>query len=318
MECCRNIILHLVYAEAQSQLQQAGAKSNISLDDVIAYSLNRIPPLFLSRLSDWQSQLGFLNGTIGQQIREVVHKAILQARKPRLVSVSPIKSDELLTPMVSLLKLRQLLKQPQMTWFNLPQKLEQYLLGIKSSSGTKGVKFLSKNREENLTVATLEEYEQYLLPARLQITHAIESIIYRLAVNRLDTLPSKLAPYARLIRVDEVMAVALNSLPPMYATSDEGLKRLRYYSRMQIGSQLAEVVTKAVIAVGQEASKTFTVPPLIFQTIRQERQDGIAKINWMLKRKDVTWQNCYSVILESIDRLRLTGELDWQRLTPVD
>lgn len=315
MECCRNVILHLVYEEANRQLQKAGAKSNLSLGDVVAYSLNRIPPLFLSRQSEWQPQITLLKTTITEQIEEVVRKAILQARKPRLESVNPVPPKELSSPMLSLLELRTLLKQPEMTWLTLPQALENYLSNINRASGTRVVKFpIPKEMDE---AASKAEYDQYLIPAQIKMVNAIEHLISRLVVSRLDSLPPKLTRYARLIRVDEVMALVLNSLPPMYATTEEGLKRFRYHSRMQIGSQLAEIVTKAVIALGQEASKNFVVPTLIFQNIRQERQAGIAKLNWMLKRQDITWENSYSLILESIDRLRLTGELDWQRITPV-
>ncbi len=313
MECCRNVLLPLVYEEATRQLQKAGAKNNISLADVVAYSLNRIPPLFISRAQEWQTQLTLLKTTLSEKIAEVVHKGILEARKPRLEPVTPLATREMMTPMYALIKLRELLKQPEMTWLTLPLSLEGYLLEINRNSGTKGF----TRQEETSSIASQQEYDQYLLPARLSMVNGIEQIIYRLSLTRLDTLPPKLAPFARLIRVDEVMAVALNCLPPMYATTDEGLKRFRYHSRMQIGSQVAEIVTKAVITLGQEASKNFAVPPLVFQTIRQERQEGIARINWMLKRKDITWENSYSLILEAIDRLRLTGELDWQRITPV-
>ncbi len=316
MECCRNVILHLVYEEANRQLQKAGTKSNLSLADVIAYSLNRVPPLFLTRQSEWQTQFTFLQSNMGEKIKEVVHRAILQAREPRLQSVNTLTPKELSSPMLTLVELRVLLKQPEMTWQTLPQSLESYLSNINRTSGTKAVRFTSP--KETGETASKAEYEQYLLPAQIKMVNAIENLISRLVVSRLESLPSKLAPYARLIRVDEVMALTLNSLPPMYATTDEGLKRFRYHSRMQIGSQLAEIVTKSVIALGQEASKSFAVPPLVFQTIRQERQEGLAKVNWMLKRKDITWENCYSLILEAIDRLRLTGELDWQRITPVE
>ncbi|MFM9979262.1 MAG: hypothetical protein ACKVOP_14610, partial [Sphingomonadaceae bacterium] len=128
----------------------------------------------------------------------------------------------------------------------------------------------------------------------------------------------KLAPYMRLIRPDEVMAMSFSCLPPVYATTEGGMKRLRYHARMQIGSEIAEVVTKSVVEVGQEVSRDFKVPPLIFQGIRQERQEGISKLNWMLKRKDITWENVPQVVSLAIDELQLTGNLNWQRITPVD
>ncbi|MCA1903328.1 MAG: late competence development ComFB family protein [Cyanobacteria bacterium KgW148] len=317
MECCRNVLLPLVYEEANRQLQKGGAKSTISIADVVAYSLNRIPPLFIAREAEWEAHRQLFPQRMGEKIAEVVYQGILQARKPRLESVTPLSTGELLTPMLSLLRLRELLKKPQMTWSELPQTLETCLLGINRSSGTPSIKMVVTRKEETEQLASSADYEGYLLPATMKMVHGIEQLVHRLSVSRLETLPPKLAPYARLIRVDEVVAAALNCLPPMYATTYQGLKRLRYHSRMQIGSQIAEVVTRAVITIGQEASKNFAVPPLLFQKIRQERQEGIARVNWMLKRKDITWENSHSVILEAIDRLRLTGELDWQRITPM-
>ncbi|MCS6959272.1 MAG: late competence development ComFB family protein [Pseudanabaenaceae cyanobacterium SKYGB_i_bin29] len=319
MESCRNVMLPLVYAEARQQLQRAGTKSNIAIADVVAYSLNRLSPLFIARQDEWQKQIPLLQNTLRGRISEVVHQAILQVRKPRLQSVTPLTATELATPMYTLLRLRELLKKPQMTWLELPQCLEEYLLQINPQSGSIPInKYVSKRKEDTSLIPSKADYDDYTLPATIGVVNSIEQLIYRLAVHRLDTLPPKLSAYARLIPVDEVMAVALNCLPPMYATTQEGLKRLRYYSKIHIGSQLAEIVTKAVITLGQEASKSFSIPILIFQNIRQERQEAMARLNWMLKRKDINWENSYAVILEAIDRLRLTGNLDWQRIKAVE
>ncbi|MFN3361074.1 MAG: late competence development ComFB family protein [Pseudanabaenaceae cyanobacterium] len=319
MECCRNVLLPLVYAEANRQLLKADTKSNISIADVVAYSLNRLSPLFVARQEEWQKQIPLLQQTLSSAIAKTVHKAILQVHKPRRETVTPLPATELSTPMYSLLRLRELLKKPHMTWLELPQCLEERLLQINPNSGSKpATKYISKRKDEGALIASKSDYENYLLPATMPVVNSIEHLIYRLAVHRLETLPPKLSPYARLISVDEVMAVALNCVPPMYATTTEGLKRFRYYSKIYIGSQLAEIVTKAVITVGQEASKRFQIPMLTFQAIRQERQEGIAKLNWMLKRKDITWENSHGVIAEAIDRLRLTGNLDWQRITAVE
>lgn len=94
-----------------------------------------------------------------------------------------------------------------------------------------------------------------VLPNNSLYRNAIEPLVYEEVERQLQGLPSHLAEYINPV---QVIAYALNRLPALYATSEEGWRRQQLRAKKQFGNQIAVAVRQAFAAVQKDPLKVST------------------------------------------------------------
>ncbi len=121
-------------------------------------------------------------------------------------------------------------------------------------------------------------------------------------------LPSGNCNASRL-NIYEIMAYALNRLPPMYASSEQGLKQQRYRAKVELSSRIGEVLREAIIKVAKSPLKG--TQPLLQATAIAERDYALQALREMLRRDDISLENVGRVVREALQQAE-TGHLSWQ------
>jgi hypothetical protein len=126
----------LVVDEAKEQIQRLGSKVRVqlALDEVAAYALNRLPPLYASTDRGWLQQRKRANNELRLQITNAVHHGMMAVRRDPLRQPKPIPPVELESAALSLSKLAKLLNKPELTWKEVPAAVEEALV-----NGSQGI-----------------------------------------------------------------------------------------------------------------------------------------------------------------------------------
>jgi Late competence development protein ComFB len=101
--------------------------------------------------------------------------------------------------------------------------------------------------------------------------NAIEPLVVQELEQQLLCLPSQAAKY---INPAQVIAYALNRLPALYATSEEGWRRQQMRAREKLKCQIATAVRQGIVAVQQDPLKVST--PL---RLRGELEDNAPAVH---------------------------------------
>jgi hypothetical protein len=102
----------------------------------------------------------------------------------------------------------------------------------------------------------------------LPYRNVLEPLVAEEVQRQLETLPSRLVAY---INSAEVIAYALNRLPALYATSEEGWNRQQQKAKTQLEQQIILAVKWGLNAVFQNPSSHST--PLHFQHLTTVQHD---------------------------------------------
>ncbi len=327
MESCRNVLIEFVYGEANAQIQNLGSgiRDKFNIDEVTAYALNRLPPMFASTDIDLQLKR---QECLAMQadITKVTRQALIAVRRDPLRQPQPLADIELANAPYALLGVQDLLGWQNLMWCDLPKALEEVLENAiaKFNSGNLSPRlskygalgrsqlntkmYLGKSAQKRSisTESKQKEYNLYMLESN-QLVHSLERLIIRMAQTRAQSFqPSEL----RFIRLEDVLAKTLNRLPPLYATSEKGINHLRHYAQMNIGSEVAIIVHEAMLEVRSQNYQR--IDPLMFYKIRHEREQAMIKVSKLLFNREVKWQNLMEVISTSLD-LAKTGKVCWER-----
>jgi len=327
MESCRNVLLEFVYREASTQIQGLGSgiRHKYNIDEVIAYALNRLPPMFASTdigLQTKRQECMMLQA----DITKVTRQALIGVRRDPLRNPQPLEDIELANAPYALCYVQERLGWENLMWRDLPMSLEENLesaiakynagnlsprVGKYGALGRRTANsqmYLSKSTPQSSVAheSIQKEYEVYFLESRY-LVHSLERLIIRMAQNRAQSFsPSDL----RFIRLEDVLAKTLNRLPPLYATSAKGLAHLRHYAQMNIGSEVAIMVHESMLEVRNASYQR--IEPLMFSKIRHEREQSLAKVSKLLFEQPVKWQNLCEVVSKSLE-LAKSGKVCWQQ-----
>ncbi|MBD2189357.1 late competence development ComFB family protein [Pseudanabaena mucicola] len=330
MESCRNVLVEFVYREVSAQIQKLGSgiRNQYIIEEVVAYALNRLPPMFVSTTTDWhQKRRECL--TMGDEINKVVRQALLGVRRDPLREVSPLDDIELANAPYALLRSQKLLGWSKLKWSDLPKALENALENALakgqaqqnfSQASPQFQKYKSWVNKKSSTTqefnepaykysifspAQQHEYATYLLEANY-LVHALERLVIRMAQNRAKSFNET---ELKFIRLEDVLAQTLNRLPSMYATSTKGLGHLRYYAQLNIGSEVAIIVHDVMIATRNRSYQR--IDPLLFMDIRRERESAIEDVSHLLGQ-EVNWQNLAEAIANALESAQ-AGKVCWLR-----
>jgi Late competence development protein ComFB len=280
MESCRNVLFDLVVHEIKLQVIDAGRRmrQQFNFNEITVHVLNQLPCIYVSTEHNWQIQTTNARNQYRSQIEDEVCYALEN------LWINPFRNDtvhyaEQDLPARSLLRLQASLGNENLTWKLLPKSVEIAL----EQELTNGRCLTVSPNSPKLS----QEYESYLLPGKINCFNALRLLIVRLALQKLSYLPQEILSRTRL---EDVVAEALNQLPPMYANNAESLMLMRQKARQDLGSKFERAVDLAV----QNAKKEFfNQPPLLlFHKIKAERRQAMIALKDFFQDPQVNWRSC--------------------------
>jgi hypothetical protein len=325
-------------AQDQLNFLRADLKQQINLTEVAAYALNRLPPLYVTTQYGWVHQHNRALDELSQDIYNHVRRAIqaLQIGDP-LHDHTPLPEDELNSKARSLVMLSKLLERENLRWRDLPstvveamdsRKQEEPIIydetlvqeNIKHLSagkrsallGVKGYLHRSKKRKELSKVRKLswaetvkaadnlfiedEELGSYVLKAQLGYSNVLEKLVVLVAEHLMRDVPPSVSSQ---IDMPEIIAFALNRLPPMYVTSDRGYKLSRQRAQSELTKEITAQVRQAILKVGRSPKRL--MPPLPLKKFEQEHEEALAELRQILHRPDITSQNVVEIVEAALE-----------------
>ncbi len=319
----KNIIEDFVVKEAKSQLARLKhSRQKLHLADVSAFALNRLQPLYTTTFYGWMHQRWLAIRDFSEDISDAVSHAIanLEHANP-LHDVNFLGAYELDSKAYILVRLSHLLGKSDLQWQEIPTALEMaielkrqrtelnvsianhHLVDeLKSYLNRSKPKIVDRKGATNLTQnhpQTIEqmEMESYLLKAKLGISNVMERMVETTAIHLMRNLPAEAKDQARFM---EVVAFALNRLPPLYATTERGYQML--YQKA-VGELFEEVTlfTQEAISQVKSSPNSDSAPLYLYRCERRIDQEILPKLQQILNRPDLTWQNLVQAVESAID-----------------
>jgi len=328
----RNVIEELVIQEAEKQVKRLGvaAQEQIDLSAAIAYALNRLPPLYATTQRGWIQQHKRARTEYGSQITNVVKQALMGVHRDPLHSSVPLPPDEEMTRARALIKLQELLHNPDLKWKQVPAAVEEALrdarhagrvsapggFGRRSALGIKA--YLRRTRMHDLgkpngdipgqtlrAASEEKDFQAYMTGATYSYSNILENLVLAVSERKLARLPPNLAQH---IDIDEVVAYTLNRLPPMYATSRHGYKVLRLRVKMSMTNQISSLVRQAIVKIAE--SPVRLLPPLPVAKFDVEQEVALDQLRHILEREDVSWRNVVALVKEAIEQAKKQASIE--------
>ncbi|PZU93711.1 MAG: competence protein ComFB [Pseudanabaena sp.] len=324
MSSCRNALEELVIEEAESQYKKLGAdvKKRVDLSEVIAYTLNRLPPMYATTQRGWVQQRKKAEQEMGAAITKTVRNGFLSTQSDVLRQTDPIPAHELISQARSLAKLRKLFSKEYLKWKDVPEIVRDALNSGYYQSLSNGTyvsldrrnSLLARsyalrrrtnsslisnspkgNRTEKEISAEIKDFESYMSGTVYRYSNILESLVAAIIERRVQRLELSVQ---QKISVDDVAAYVLNRLPPMYATSRKGLQNLRQRVKSEMTQQIINLVKEALTKVIQAPERSLS--PLPFEKFNLELEDTLVQLRELLGRDDMTWRNVAEVVEECL------------------
>ncbi|MGQ9866389.1 MAG: late competence development ComFB family protein [Pseudanabaenaceae cyanobacterium] len=322
---CRNALEDLVLAEAQSQYErlQEDWQSQVHLNEIAAYALNRLPPMYATTRGGWSQLRKKAETEMKPQIEQTVRRALLAVRRDVLREANPLPEEELDMELIALGALQGLFQSRSLLWRDVPRLLHDKLMERKlrravsytyltpSQRYARQVKdYLKRSKgimpNRNVMAAAVPTDQTRPPASPREFTNVLEKIVQAIAERQLQRIPPEAA--ARL-NIYEIMAYALNRLPPMYASSEQGLKQQRYRAKVELSGRIGEVLQEAIIKVAKSPLRGSQ--PLLPATALAERDYALQALREMLGREDIGLENVAEVVRNALQQAE-TGNLSWQ------
>ena len=115
--------------------------------------------------------------------------------------------------------------------------------------------------------------------------------------RQISRLPNNIKKFVNPI---EVATYALNRLPPLYASSQQGFNKKKIKGRSEYTVKITQEVRKGLAAVQQDLLRYST--PLIAETERnidkdiQEAEAALQELADYLPERDLTWKNVVKLV----------------------
>ena len=140
----------------------------------------------------------------------------------------------------------------------------------------------------------------------LTYRNVMEALVLEEVEKQYQGLPPKVAAY---VNRAEVIAFALNRLPPLYATSEKGWEQQRTKAYKDMHNQIVTAVRQAIAAVQRDPLRATT--PLKVQE-EQESQMALQGLRELLRREELSWRNLVEVVESALVRTA-RGEITWRK-----
>jgi hypothetical protein len=339
IQCCRNAIEELVVEETKAQILRlpSGVKAKTSVDEVSAYALNRLPPMYATTRRGYLQQQKRAYTELKQEISHTIGRGLIGVRKDTLKDTTPLPDSELEREERSLVKLQEIFGVADLRWQDIPEALEKALMGVKLKRAVSGSDYQSKfsrsafeassylkrqtadinvsswksanskpHLEESITQMTeMKEFASYIAPASWNFVNTLENLVSSICQRQI----SRLAPdLATRVSLEEAAAFALNRLPPMYATSERGLMYWRERARTELSNDILVTVRQGVITILKSPSRF--LPPLPSDKFSTQQEVAIAELKDILQIEDIYWQNVAEIVRDALEQSQ-KGQINW-------
>lgn len=124
----------------------------------------------------------------------------------------------------------------------------------------------------------------------------MELLVEEEVIRQCKTLSARSSSY---INTEELIAYALNQLPPLYATSQQGLEYQIQKGRIKFSPQITQAVQRAIAAVRRDPLRRHTPLKLSHAT---PLSDVLKQVRQLLKDEDVQWETLPSAVERAIKR----------------
>ncbi|MCA1903821.1 MAG: late competence development ComFB family protein [Cyanobacteria bacterium KgW148] len=326
MDDYKNVIETLVFQEIKEQVEalKEGIRETISLNEVAAYALNRLPTLYATSRDGWHQQHERAEKELKPLIVQQVKRAIMAVRRDTLREPDPIPPEEMVGEARALAQVKKVLDRADLTWNEVPKAVEEAIKLIKIR-GTLDFKKLSKTRrnavvvqdyikrrrrkegdwkrEESLSYfgsksTTQErEFSTFLEAEAADFVNVLERLVHSLTEQYLQ----RLSPQVRQkVVLHEVVAYTLNRVPPMYATTAKGLKQLRLKAKEEYGKKIVTTIHEAVTTIVQNPHRS--VSPLPFKRKQGDCQRALEQLKQILNHREIDCNNVALVISEALEQ----------------
>jgi hypothetical protein len=142
--------------------------------------------------------------------------------------------------------------------------------------------------------------------------NVMESLVEEELERQLKTLPARTIEY---IQPAQVRAYALNRLPALYATSDEGVRKQRLRGKAQLQDKITAAVHQGFSAVQQDPLRRMTHHSL--SENESHAQAALHDLQELLQRPDLNWDNVVRITEQALVETR-SGKVTWRRISETD
>jgi len=338
MQSCKNAIEELVIAEIDLQISHLPQyrRDQISLSEIAAYALNRLPPMYATSKVGWLRQRKKAAKEMRSQIESAVRRSLVSVKPDALRDTRPLPSQEVASHARSLAALQQVLGAEKASWKDIPTALENALMTVKLKNAVSNAHMVTGKQEvvagrdetpvdrksteiswksrQVQTSASLSKDEQkardfhtYMVDVNYQFSNVLEKLVLSLAYHQIQKLHPAIA---ETVDLGEATAYVLNRLPPMYATSEKGYKALRLRAREVYGKEVVATLKEA-LSVCVEAPNLEKVP-LPLARFEAELEESLEQVSWILQRDDINWRNAPFIVEECLHKV-VNNEMEWRK-----
>lgn len=124
--------------------------------------------------------------------------------------------------------------------------------------------------------------------------NAMESLVEQEVDRQLKALPPKVASYINRL---ELIAYALNQLPALYATSEQGLQHQIRRGMATHGAQVSQAVQRAIAVIRRDPLRSY-------QPLRAKQspvlQDVLCQLRRVLKNERLSWETLPIAVEEAL------------------
>jgi hypothetical protein len=126
------------------------------------------------------------------------------------------------------------------------------------------------------------------LPVMMQSNSSYRNVMELLIEESVDQYLSK-RPYRQVAHVNraELIAYALNQLPPLYATSEKGLTHQLQRGRRDYGERIQQAIHRAMAAISRDPIRNVSPLPLPQQASRM--QHILQNLRKLLRNDYIDW-----------------------------
>jgi Late competence development protein ComFB len=175
------------------------------------------------------------------------------------------------------------------------------------AQGTSKVTDKSSSHQLEAKVLPDKEFESYMLSASCFFVNALEKVILPIAQKHMERLEEVLA---RQVKLENVIAYALNRLPPLYATCEQGLIQQRQRAHEELANEIESMVVQAILTLSKAPKRL--VGPLPLTKFALEHEQALTDLRQILKRDDITWRNVHLVVEKALEFAR-HNRTEWMK-----
>ncbi|HBC41178.1 MAG TPA: hypothetical protein DCZ88_04570 [Pseudanabaena sp.] len=329
MTSLKNVLEEIVVVEVQNQLKQLSKASCeiINLSEVTAFALNRLPALYASNSRGWLQQRKRAHNELRDQVVSAVQNALLGVKRNPDRKDTHITAIKVETPAHVLVNLQKLFSKPSLLWQNVPEAFQETLTLVAQSSGYVELSTYDHNRIREIksylrrkghdndlenwcqrnTEIPNPDLNSYIISASYSVTNVLEDLVQQEVKNQLvnmaNILPLK-------VGIADISAYVLNRLPPMYATTQQGLALQNRKAKKQMASQIESAVIQAMMTLSKKPRRLAI--PLPYLKFDEDCEQAIKELRIIFQRDDITWRNITSLAEYAI-AYEQNGMKSWQQ-----